>query len=51
MVFFGLNEEDNECLGFNFCKIFENCLGNITNDTFERPKIFENLEKIIVMID
>ena len=51
VYFIGLNEEDNECLGFNFCKIFENCLGNITNDNFERPKIFENLEKIIVMID
>jgi hypothetical protein len=49
--FIGLNEEDNECLGYNFCKIFENCLGNITNDNFERPKIFDNLEKIIVMID
>ena len=49
--FIGLNEEDNECLGYNFCKIFENSLGNITNDNFDRPKIFENLEKIIVMID
>ena len=49
--FIGLNEEDNECLGYNFCKLFENCLGNITNDIFERPKIFDNLEKIIVMID
>ena len=49
--FIGLNEEDNECLGYNFCKLFENCLGNITNDNFERPKIFDNLEKIIVMID
>ena len=49
--FIGLNEEDNECLGYNFCKIFENCLGNITNDNFDRVKIFENLERIIVMID
>ena len=49
--FIGLNEEDNECLGYNFCKLFEICLGNITNDNFERPKIFDNLEKIIVMID
>ena len=49
--FIGLNEEDNECLGYNFCKIFENSLGNITTDNFDRPKIFENLEKIIVMID
>ena len=49
--FIGLNEEDNECLGYNFCKLFENCLENITNDNFERPKIFDNLEKIIVMID
>ena len=49
--FIGLNEEDNECLGYNFCKLFENCLSNITHDNFERPKIFDNLEKIIVMID
>ena len=44
--FIGLNEEDNECLGYNFCKIFENCLGNITNDNFDRIKIFDNLEII-----
>ena len=49
--FIGLNEEDNECLGYNFCKLFENCLASITNDNFERPKIFDSLEKIIVMID
>ena len=49
--FIGINEEDNECLGYNFCKIFENCLGSITNDNFNRVKIFDNLEKIIVMID
>ena len=49
--FVGINEEDNECLGYNFCKIFENCLGNITNDNFGRVKVFENLEKIIVMVD
>ena len=49
--FIGINEEDNECLGYNFCKLFENCLASITNDNFERPKIFDSLEKIIVMID
>ena len=49
--FIGLNEEDNECLGYSFCKIFENCLGNLVNDNFDRDKIFDNLEKIIVMID
>ena len=49
--FVGINEEDNECLGYNFCRIFENCLGNITNDNYDRVKIFDNLEKIIVMID
>ena len=49
--FIGLDEEDNECLGYNFSKIFENCLGNIINDNFSRVKIFENLGKIIVLID
>ena len=49
--FIGLNEEDNECLGYSFCKIFENCLGNLVNDNFDRIKIFDNLERIIVMID
>ena len=49
--FIGLNEEDNECLGYSFCKIFENCLGNLVNDNFDRDKIFDYLEKIIVMID
>ena len=49
--FIGINEEDNECLGYNFCKIFENCLGSIINENFDRVKIYANLEKIIVMID
>ena len=49
--FIGLNENDNECLGYNFCKIFENCVGNITNDNFGRQKIFDNLEKIMLIID
>jgi hypothetical protein len=49
--FIGINEEDNECLGYNFCKIFENCLGSILNDNFDRAKIFNNLEKIILLID
>jgi len=49
--FIGLNENDNECLGYNFCKIFENCVGNITNDNFGRQKIFDNLGKIMLIID
>ena len=49
--FIGINENDNECLGYNFCKIFENCLGSITNDNFDRQKIFDNLDKIMLIID
>jgi len=49
--FIGINENDNECLGYNFCKIFENCLSNILNDNFERSKIFNKLEKIMLLID
>ena len=49
--FIGLNENDNECLGYNFCKIFENCVGNVTNDNFSRQKIFDNLDKIMLLID
>ena len=49
--FIGVNEEDNECLGYNFCKIFENCLGGITNDNFDQKKIFDNLDKIMLIID
>ena len=49
--FIGINENDNECLGNNFCKIFENCLSSILNDNFERTKIFNNLEKIMLLID
>jgi len=49
--FIGVNEDDNECLGYNFCKIFENCLGSITNDNFDRKKIFNNLDKIMLIID
>ncbi len=50
-IFIGLNEEDNECLGYNFWKIFENCLGTIVNDNYTREKIFENLDKIVILID
>ena len=49
--FIGISENDNECLGYNFCKIFENCLSNILNDNFERVKIFKKLEKIMLLID
>ena len=51
VYFIGINENDNECLGYNFCKIFENCLSNILNDNFERAKIFNKLEKIMLLID
>ena len=51
VYFIGINENDNECLGNNFCKIFENCLSSILNDNFERTKIFNNLEKIMLLID
>ena len=49
--FIGLNEDDNECLGYNFCGVFENCLGTLLHDNFERSKIFNNLEKIMLIID
>ena len=49
--FIGLNEDDNECLGYNFCRIFENCLGTLLHENFERTKIFNNLEKIMLIID
>ena len=49
--FVGINENDNETLGYNFCKIFENCLSNILNDNFERAKIFSKLEKVMLLID
>ena len=49
--FIGVNEEDNECLGYNFCMIFENCLGSVINDNFDRKKIFDNLDKIMLIID
>ena len=49
--FIGLNEDDNECLGYNFCRIFENCLGTLLHENFERTKIFNNVEKIMLIID
>ena len=49
--FIGLNEEDNESLGYNFCKIFENYLSTIIQDNFQRNKIYENLDKIMILID
>ena len=49
--FIGINEDDNEVLGYNFCGIFENSLSNLLRDNFERTKIFDNLEKIMILID
>ena len=49
--FIGINEEDNECLGYNFCKIFESCLIIILGDNFQRAKIFSNLGRIMILID
>ena len=49
--FIGISENDNECLGYNFCRIFEKSLSNILQDNFERNKIFNNLEKIMLLID
>ena len=49
--FIGINEEDNECLGYNFCKIFESCLSIILGDNFQRTKIFSNLGRIMILID
>ena len=49
--FVGIDEEDNECLGYNFCRIFENCLSSVLGDNFERAKIFDNLGKIMLIID
>ena len=49
--FIGINEDDNEVLGYNFCKIFESGLSDILRDNFERTKIFNSLEKIMILID
>ena len=49
--FVGINEDDNECLGYNFCKIFENCLSSVLGDNFDRVKVFNKLEKIMILID
>ena len=49
--FVGLSEDDNECLGYNFCKIFENNLGLVVNDNFDRTKILDNYDKVVVLID
>ena len=49
--FIGISENDNECLGYNFCRIFENSLSNILQENFDRNKIFNSLEKIMLLID
>ena len=51
VYFIGISEDDNETLGYNFCKIFENFLSDILRDNFEREKIFNNLDKIMILID
>ena len=49
--FIGISEEENECLGYNFCKIFENNLGIVVHDNFDRTKILDNYDKIVIKID
>ena len=46
--FIGLNEEDNESLGYNFCKIFENYLSTIIQDNFQRNKILNCWKKLFI---
>lgn len=50
-LFIGIDEEENECLAVNFFSIFENVLLNILNDNLSRQNIFNNYQKIVVLID
>ena len=47
----GINEEDNECLVYNFLSIFENVLSNVLGNKITKEKIIDNYEQIVIIID
>jgi hypothetical protein len=50
-IFIGLDENDNECLGAEFYKIFESNLGTIINYKYTRCGLLKNYGKIVTLID
>lgn len=50
-VFIGINEEENECLAYNFYKIFENVLFNIVSEKLSKQQIMSNFENLVALID
>lgn len=50
-VFLGIGEEDNECLGHNFYKTFENVLINLVSEKLSKQKILMNFENLVALID
>ena len=50
-LFIATDENDNECLAYNFFKIFEYTLSNLLQDNYSRTKFLETYDKIVVMID
>ena len=50
-IFIGLDENDNECLGAEFYKIFESNLGTIINYKYTRSGLLKNYGKIVTLID
>ena len=50
-IFIGINEEDNECLMYNFLSIFENVLSNVLGNKITKEKIIDNYEQIVIIID
>jgi hypothetical protein len=50
-IFIGFDENDNECLGAEFYKIFESNLGTIINYKYTRSGLLKNYGKIVTLID
>ena len=50
-MFIGFNEEDNECLVYNFLSVFENVISNVLGNKITKEKFIDNYEQIVIIID
>ena len=50
-IFIGINEEENECLAYNFFTTFENVLISLVSEKLSKQQILMNFENLAALID
>ena len=50
-IFIGINEEENECLAYNFYKTLENIMLSIVSDKLTKKQVLTNFENLVALID